>query len=218
LGSNGGAVDVRDAGFEVSHCPEGHVNVAGVDARREAVASPVCDCYSLLIGSDTKYREDRAKYLFLRNAHFRLDPNKQGGLEEKALIQPGTCRTLSSKHELGTFGFANFDVMDNFFHCLLVDERSHVDPFVIPVTQLELRSSFGEARYQRVVDFLVQDETARRRTSLARRSECAPQYPFESQVEVGVVHHDHRVLAPHFHRKPLVHTATDGSDLRSGFS
>src|SRR5690554_1872465 len=140
LGSNGGAVDVRDAGFEVSHCPEGHVNVAGVDARREAVASPVCDCYSLLIGSDTKYREDRAKYLFLRNAHFRLDPNKQGGLEEKALIQPGTCRTLSSKHELGTFGFANFDVMDNFFHCLLVDEGSHVDPFVIPVTQLELRS------------------------------------------------------------------------------
>ena len=67
------------------------------------------------------------------------------------------------------------------------------------------------------MDFVVQDQAAGRRAALSRRPEGAPQHPVQRQVEIGVIHHDHGVLAAHLERQALVHPATGRADDRSGF-
>ena len=52
-----------------------------------------------------------------------------------------------------------------------------------------------EAAHELVVDRLVHDHRAQRGAALARGPEAAEQRPLGGQVEVGVGHHDQRVLA-----------------------
>ena len=67
-----------------------------------------------------------------------------------------------------------------------------------------------------VVDLPVQDQPAGGGAALAGGAERAPEHALERQVEVGVVHHDHRVLAAHLERQPLVHPAADLADAGAG--
>ena len=62
------------------------------------------------------------------------------------------------------------------------------------------------------MDPVLEDEPARRRAALARGAERAPEHAVEREIEVGVVHHDHRVLAAHLEREPLVHAAARLAD------
>jgi hypothetical protein len=50
------------------------------------------------------------------------------------------------------------------------------------------------------VALLVHDQPAGRRTALPGGAERAPQHAVQRQVQVGVVEHDHRVLAAHLER------------------
>src|SRR6267142_2090116 len=72
-------------------------------------------------------------------------------------------------------------------------------------TEPQLGGAIGQHLYEPVVNLVVQDEPAGRRTALTRRTERAPQHTLERQIQVGIVHHDHRVLPAHFERQPLVH-------------
>ena len=53
---------------------------------------------------------------------------------------------------------------------------------------------------------------------MPRRAERAPQHAVEREVEIGIVEHDHRVLAAHLEREPLVHAAAGLADNASRFS
>jgi hypothetical protein len=52
-----------------------------------------------------------------------------------------------------------------------------------------------EPAHELVVDGLVHDRGAERGAALARRAEAAEERPLDGQVQVGVRHHDERVLA-----------------------
>ena len=64
----------------------------------------------------------------------------------------------------------------------------------------------------------MQDKTARCGAPLSGRAESTPEHALERQVEVGVVHHDHRVLAAHFERDSLVHPPAGLGNGRAGRS
>ena len=66
------------------------------------------------------------------------------------------------------------------------------------------------------MDLLVEDEPAGGGAALTGGPERAPQDSFQRQVEVGVVHHDHRVLAAHLQRQPLVHPPAGLADQGAG--
>ena len=62
----------------------------------------------------------------------------------------------------------------------------------------------------------MQDQTAGGGAALPRGAEGAPEHALERQVLIGVVHHDHGVLAAHLQREPLVHPAAGLADDRAG--
>ena len=63
----------------------------------------------------------------------------------------------------------------------------------------------------------MQNQATRRRAPLSRGPERAPQHAVEREIEIRVVHHDHRILAAHLERQALVHLAARGADRRAGF-
>ena len=68
-------------------------------------------------------------------------------------------------------------------------------------------------RDELVVDRLVDDRGAQRRAALARRAEAAEQRALDREVDVGVVHHDHRVLAAELQARRLQVAAAQRADL-----
>ena len=49
----------------------------------------------------------------------------------------------------------------------------------------------------------MQQDAGGRRAALAGGAECTPERAFEGEIEIGVVHDDHGVLAAHFERYGL---------------
>ena len=66
-----------------------------------------------------------------------------------------------------------------------------------------------------VVDRLVDDRGAERRAALAGRAVAAEQRALDREVDVGVVHHDHRVLAAELEARRLQVAAAQLADLRA---
>src|SRR5712692_1522520 len=100
---------------------------------------------------------------------------------------------------------------------LILHEQIH-DQFLRSVcdrAEPEPLGPIAHAPQELVVDLLVEDEPARRRAALSGRAERPPQHAVQRQVQVGIVHHDHRVLAAHFERQALVELAAGGSDHRA---
>ena len=77
----------------------------------------------------------------------------------------------------------------------LVDHRA-VEDVLRRVADRRGRARRSSSRaHELVVDGLVDDRGAERRAALAGRAEAAEQRALDREVEVGVVHDDHRVLA-----------------------
>ena len=93
-----------------------------------------------------------------------------------------------------------------------MDQRADVGLVGAAVAQAQLFGGLGQAAEKAVVDLPVQDEPAGGGAALPRRAERAPEHALERQVEIGVVHDDHRVLAAHLEREPLVHAAAGLTD------
>src|SRR5678816_4767512 len=62
----------------------------------------------------------------------------------------------------------------------------------------------------------VNDEAAGSRATLPRGAEGSPDHAVQCEVEIGIIHHDHGVLATHLERQPLVHPAAGLADDRTG--
>ena len=76
----------------------------------------------------------------------------------------------------------------------LVDHRA-VEHVLRRLAHGRLLDRPREARHELVVHRLVDDHRAERGAALAGGAEAAEQRPLDGQVEVGVGHHDERVLA-----------------------
>jgi hypothetical protein len=76
--------------------------------------------------------------------------------------------------------------------------------------------ALDEPAHEFVVYAILHDETARRGAALSGGAERAPEHAVERQIQVGVVEHDHGILAAHFEREALVHAAADLADDASG--
>jgi hypothetical protein len=98
----------------------------------------------------------------------------------------------------------------------LVNQGPHVGTVLPAVAQLEPRRGVLEPGEEPVVHLPMEKQAAGRGTTLPRGPEGAPEHTVEGEVQVGVVHHDHRVLPAHLEGEPLVHPATGLSNQRSG--
>ena len=72
-----------------------------------------------------------------------------------------------------------------------------------------------EPAHELVVDALLDDRRPERRAALAGGAEAGEQRPLDREVEVGVIHHDHRVLAAELEARRLQVAAAERADLRA---
>ncbi len=94
----------------------------------------------------------------------------------------------------------------------LVDHRP-VQHLVERIADRRRRQPLGELGDELVVDRLVHDRGAQRRAALTGGAEAAEQGALDGQVDVGVVHHDHRVLAAELQARRLQVAPTQAADL-----
>jgi hypothetical protein len=97
----------------------------------------------------------------------------------------------------------------------LVDHRPVEDVGRAGVADRGLAQARVELGHELVVDRLVHDRGAERRAALARGAEAAEQRALDGEVDVGVVHHDHRVLAAELQARRLRVAAGQLADLRA---
>src|SRR5215207_9798069 len=64
----------------------------------------------------------------------------------------------------------------------------------------------------------MHDDPAAGGAALARGAEGTPEYAFDGEIEIGIVHDDHRVLAAHFQRDTLVRAGGARGDIDTGLS
>ena len=119
---------------------------------------------------------------------------------------------VAAAQQFRAFGQRNFDIARRGLDLIRVHLRADFDRFIEAVADLQLfrarDKSFGELGG----NSLLQQDAARRRASLPRRPERAPQRAIKREIEIGVVEHDLRVLAAHLKRDLL---EGGGSALRN---
>ena len=104
--------------------------------------------------------------------------------------------------------FADLDIAEDLVHRLLVDDRADLGLRIEAVADAEFLDLFDKLFAEFLVDLFVNDEPRRSRAPLSARAECTPQRAFDRVVDIGVVHHDDRVLAAHFEADDLVVAGT----------
>ena len=97
---------------------------------------------------------------------------------------------------------------------ILVDGRTHLDGFVEAVADFDLLGAGDEVIDKFAIHALLHDDAAGRGAALSGGAECAPEAAFNGEIEVGIVEHNHRILAAEFERAML---ETLGCALRRRF-
>ena len=110
---------------------------------------------------------------------------------------------MAAAQHLRAFVLADLDVLQVGLHLALVDRRPHVDALVEPVADLQLLGALHQRIDELLVHALLHDDAAGRGAALAGGAERSPQRAFQRQLEVGVVEHDHRILAAQLQRAVL---------------
>ena len=158
------------------------------------------------------HRQHRPKNFLIVNAHPRYYTGKYGGLIEGALIEVAAGGRFTAQDKLSAFLLTDLDVFMDVFASAPVDHRPHLHRFVQAVAQSQLACGCLQHLNEPVVDLFMEDQAAGGGATLPSSSEGPPQYPFQGQFQVGVVHDDLGVLTTQLQRYPLQFAAGPGID------
>src|SRR5262249_6881528 len=99
---------------------------------------------------------------------------------------------------------ADLDVRENLLDRILIYHRPDVSFFVQTGSKPQPSGSFHEQVCKLSRDLLVNHDPRSSGAALARSSKRTPQHYFDGQIQIGVLHDHHYVLAAHFKRTDLV--------------
>src|SRR5688572_2460104 len=191
------SVDIKDPGVEIAHCGKRHVDVAGVDRRRQAVGDPVADGNRLIQRSAAHHRYHRTEDFLLGDPHPRIDIGKHRRFVKPSVRVRAGVEAAAPGHQPRPFASANLDVFHDRLELRFAHRGSYLRSLVEAITDPQRAGPRGKLTHKRVVHSLVHDDAACRRTALPGRPESTPETPFDRQVELRVVHDDDDVLTAH---------------------
>src|SRR5271167_3344631 len=110
---------------------------------------------------------------------------------------------MPAAQHLRAFVLPDLDVLQVSFHLRRVNCRAHVHAFVEAIANLQLFRAHDQLIHELLVHALLHDDAAGRGAALSGGAKRAPQRAVESEVQVSVVEHDHRVLATQLQRAML---------------
>src|SRR4029077_4733945 len=197
------SIDVSDAGLKVADCRKCLVHVLRVQRRRQAVFDVIGDrdgIFEIVAGDDRNHGPEN---LFLRNAHLGIDLGENSGLEEPAVLIFTLVEPVAASYKFRAFGFPDLDVVQVSVELVLVHRRTHLDGLVETIADLDFLRARDEVIDELVVNAFLNDDAAGRGAALSGGAESAPESALDSEFEVSVVEHDHRILAAEFERTVL---------------
>jgi hypothetical protein len=123
-----------------------------------------------------------------------------------------SLRPLPPGQDLAPLLAGDTDVVGRVVQRVFLDHGAHVRVILEAIAEAQGADALDETLEERVVDLVVEQETAGGGAALAGGPERAPEHALEGEVHVGVRHHDLGVLAAHLEREPLVHAAAHLAD------
>src|SRR5260370_24602432 len=122
------------------------------------------------------------------------------------------CRTTAIDYS--SFFLADFDVIQNTFHGLVVDDRAH--GFVFHgIAHGDLIDALLEALQEHVVNLLVDDDAGAGRALLSLKTKRRLGYAFDCSIKIRVGVDDDGVLAAHLQDRALDPFLTGALDSRT---
>ena len=107
---------------------------------------------------------------------------------------------VAASDQLRAFIFPDLDVAQVGLELVLIDRRTHLDGLIEAVANFDLLCACDEVIDELAVNAFLHDDAAGRGAALSGGAERAPEPAFDSQFEIGIVEHDHRILAAEFER------------------
>src|SRR6266702_321843 len=203
FGANGRCIDVGDSSVEVADGGKRSVDVLGVERGRESVLYVVGDLDAVFKRIARDAGDDGAKDFLLGDAHLGSYVGEDGGLDEESVGEIATFDAMATGGEMRSFVLAYIDVAENGFHLLLADDRTDLDVFIQSVTEAKLFGAGHELIDEALVHAFLNNDAAGGCAALSGGAESSPECAFEREFEIGIVEHDHRILAAVFERAAL---------------
>ena len=110
---------------------------------------------------------------------------------------------IAAANQFRTFVFADIDITQVGVKLFLVDGRPHLHRFIQPVADFQFRGALHVAIHKLFINALLHNDAAGGGAALAGGTEAAPEAAFNGEVEIGIIEHDHRILAAQFERAVL---------------
>src|SRR6266705_2481992 len=195
FGGDDAGVDADDSVFErLGDAPDA-VDVAAVEVRREAEFGVVGEPDRFFFVLEAEEWRDRAEGLLLRYFHAGVDVGEDGGLEE------GTAEgvALAAGQEFRAFGERVADVLFDFLHRGLVDERALHDAGLHAVADFHRLHLLGGLGIDKDKDLVLHEQAVRAHAGLAGVPVLGGERAFDRGIEVGVVEDDERRVAAELH-------------------
>src|SRR5580700_5762520 len=200
FGTNRWRVDVSNSGIEVTHGCEGSVHVLGVKRGRQSVFDAIRDLDSIFEVVARNDRDHRPKDFLLRDAHFGIDVDEHRRLHKITSLIFAFVEPVATALQASALSLADIHIAEIGLELVLVDRWAHLYGFIQTVADLQGFGAFHVAFDEIAVDALLHNDPAGRSATLTSGSKASPQPAFNREIEVGVVEHDHRILAAEFER------------------
>src|SRR5436305_7904822 len=117
---------------------------------------------------------------------------------EITFVQP-----FAAALQLGTFTLANFDVFQVSLQLPLVDRRTHVGGLVETIADSQFARALDQAANELAVHTFLHNDATGCSAALPCSAKSSPQSAFESQLQIGIIEHDHGILPAQFQRAML---------------
>src|SRR6185437_13908087 len=114
----------------------------------------------------------------------RFDAGENCGLEIVPALETLRRRALAAAAQLCALGPANLDVALHLLDRGAIDERPNVGAVLAPVAQPKRTHPLLQHGDERIVNAVLQNETAGRRATLTSGAERAPQHTLQREVEI----------------------------------
>src|SRR5208282_3983516 len=145
-------------------------------------------------------RNHRAKNLFLRDSHLRIDVGKYGWLHEPAILILALVEPIATAHQLRAFVLANFHITKVGLQLLFIYGWSHLDRFIESIANFQFLGARHVALHELAIHALLDDDAAGRRAALASSAEASPKPALDGEFEIRVIQHNHRILPAELQR------------------
>src|SRR5579859_6852711 len=135
------------------------------------------------------------KDLFLSQPHARRYISKHGWLNKPTMRILAISQMPATTQQPGTFVLAYLYIAQHALELLLIDQWPHLRRRIQAIANPQLSGACNNLLSQGFGNTTLDNQPAGRSTALARCAKGTPYHPFEDQIKIGIIQHNHGVFS-----------------------